>query len=424
MFKEDFLHYIWKFKRFKSQDLITTNGESVQIIKVGLHNQDSGPDFFNAQLKIGNTIWAGNVEIHLKSSDWNAHNHQKDSAYNNVILHVVFEHNGEVKNTKNNSIPTLELKENIDLDLLHNYHQLIYSKNKIACGNQVTKISKFEFDNWLERLLLERLERKIGLIKTHLKNNKNNIDETFYHFLFKYFGLNVNSIPFEQLAQNTPLKIIEKHPQLISIEALLFGQAGFLNENLDDDYFQRLKKEYAFLQAKFQLQTIEKVTWKFSKLRPSNFPTIRISQLAMLLKKHPRLFSRILELSDVKEIQQLLQTSASDYWLTRYQFGVVSKSKPKKMGKTMLNTIIINVVAPFLFVYGKLQQQEKYVALALELLEKTPPESNSIIAGWEAMGIEPTNSATTQALIELKTNYCSQKKCLNCQVGVKLLSTF
>jgi len=178
------------------------------------------------------------------------------------------------------------------------------------------------------------------------------------------------------------------------------------------------------LQSKFQLQAIEKVTWKFSKLRPSNFPTIRISQLAMLLKKHPRLFSRILELSDVKEIQQLLQTSASDYWLTRYQFGVVSKSKPKKMGKTMLNTIIINVVAPFLFVYGKLQQQEKYVALALELLEKTPPESNSIIAGWEAMGIEPTNSATTQALIELKTNYCSQKKCLNCQVGVKLLSTF
>lgn len=424
MFKEDFLHYIWKFKRFKSQHLVTTKGESIEIMNVGIHNQDAGPDFFNAQLKIGNTIWAGNVEIHLKSSDWNTHNHQKDSAYDNVILHVVFEHNVDVKNTKNNSIPTLELKENIDLDLLQNYHQLIHSKLKIPCANQFNKISEFELNNWLERLLLERLERKTEIIKTHLKQNKNDIEETFNHFLFKYFGLNVNAIPFEQLAQNTPLKIIEKHPQLISIEALLFGQAGFLAENLDDAYYQRLKKEYTFLQAKFQLQAMEKVTWKFAKLRPSNFPTIRISQLATLLKKHPRLFSRILELKHIKEIQKLFQTTVSEYWLTHYQFGVESKSKPKKMGKIMLNNLIINVVAPFLFVCGKLNQQEKLMDMALQLLEQTPSETNSIITNWEALGVNPKNATNTQALIELKNNYCMQKKCLSCQVGNKLLSAF
>lgn len=423
MFKEDFLHYIWKFKRFKTQDLVTTNGESIHIIKVGLHNQDSGPDFFNAQLKIGNTTWVGNVEIHLKSSDWNAHQHQKDKAYNNVILHVVYEDNAEVKNTNKNNIPTLELKENIDLDLLHHYHQLIYSKNKIPCGNQLNKIPKFDFDNWLERLLLERLERKTTLIDKHLKQNKNNLEETFYHFLFKYFGLNVNAIPFEQLAQNTPLKIIEKHPQQISIEALLYGQAGFLNDNIEDEYFQRLKKEYAFLQAKFQLQAMDKVTWKFSKLRPSNFPTIRISQLAMLLKKHPRLFSKILELENVKAIQQLFQTTSSEYWLNHYQFGVESKSKPKKMGKTMLNNLIINVVAPFLFVYGKLHQQERYIDLALQLLEQTPAETNSIINSWKSLKVESKNAANTQALIELKNNYCTPKKCLNCHVGNKLLNS-
>ncbi|MDT8413677.1 MAG: DUF2851 family protein [Vicingaceae bacterium] len=422
MFKEDFLHYIWKFKRFNTQHLVTTTGETIQIIKVGIHNQDSGPDFFNTLLKIGNTTWAGNVEIHIKSSDWNAHNHQKDKAYDNVILHVVYEDNAEIKNTNNNLIPTLELKENIDLNLLHHYHQLIYSKNKIPCGNQLNKITLFELNNWLERLLLERLERKTNLIINHLQRNKNNFDETFYTFLFKYFGLNVNAIPFEQLAQNTPLKIIEKHPQQISVEALLYGQAGFLNDYLQDEYFQRLQKEYIFLRVKFQLQVMDKVTWKFSKLRPSNFPTIRISQLAMLLKDHPRLFSKIIELKHVKSIQQLFKAEASAYWLTHYQFGVESKFKPKKVGKTLLNNLIINVVAPFLFVFGKQHQQEKYINLALQLLEQTHAESNSIISNWKALGIEPTNAAKTQALIELKNNYCTPKKCLSCYVGNRLLS--
>lgn len=421
MFNEDFLHYIWKFKRFNTQELTTTDGEAIQILKIGIHNQDAGPDFFNAQLKIGNTLWAGNVEIHIKSSDWDAHQHQTDAAYNNVILHVVYEHNSEITTAKNQTIPTLELKEYLDENLLQNYHQLLYSKNKIPCGNQLFKIDKLVFENWLERLLLERLERKTTLIGERLAANKNDWEETFYQTLSKYFGLHVNAIPFEQLALQTPLKIMEKHPQLVSIEALLFGQAGFLNDEVKDEYFQRLVKEYQFLKSKFRLTSMERVTWKFSKLRPSNFPTIRISQLAMLLKSHTRMFAEILVKTNASDIRKMFEAEVSEYWLTHYQFGVLTKKKPKKTGKTMLDSLMINVVSPFLFVYGKTHQQERYVALALELLQTTAAENNHIITSWKNLGITPCNAGQTQALIELKNNYCQAFQCLNCPIGIKLL---
>lgn len=421
MFNEDFLHYIWKFKRFNTQELTTTDGEAIQILKTGIHNQDAGPDFFNAQLKIGNTLWAGNVEIHIKSSDWDAHQHQTDAAYNNVILHVVYEHNAEITTTQHQIIPTLELKGFMDKDLLQNYHQLLYSKNKIPCGNQLFKIDKLVFENWLERLLLERLERKTTLISERLAANKNDWEETFYQTLFKYFGLHVNAIPFEQLALQTPLKIMEKHPQLVSIEALLFGQAGFLNDEVKDEYFQRLVREYQFLKSKFRLTSMERVTWKFSKLRPSNFPTIRISQLAMLLKSHTRMFAEILVKTNASDIRKMFESEVSEYWLTHYQFGVLTKKKPKKTGKTMLDSLMINVVSPFLFVYGKTHQQEQYVELALELLQATAAENNHIITSWKNLGITPCNAGQTQALIELKNNYCQAFQCLNCPIGIKLL---
>lgn len=421
MFNEDFLHYIWKFKRFNNQELATTDGETIQILKTGIHNQDAGPDFFNAQIKIGNTLWAGNVEIHIKSSDWNAHQHQTDAAYNNVILHVVYEHNSEITTAKNQTIPTFELKEYLNEDLLQNYHQLLYSKNIIPCGNQLFKIDKLVFENWLERLLLERLERKTTLISERLAANKNDWEETFYQTLSKYFGLHVNAIPFEQLALQTPLKIMEKHPQRISIEALLFGQAGFLNDDVKDEYYQRLVKEYQFLKSKFRLTSMERITWKFSKLRPSNFPTIRISQLAMLLKSHARMFAEILTKTNATAIRKMFESEVSEYWLTHYQFGVLTKKKPKKTGKTMLDNLMINVVTPFLFVYGKMHQQERYIDLALELLQTTAAENNHIITSWKNLGITPNSAAQTQALIELKNNYCQAFQCLNCPIGIKLL---
>lgn len=421
MFNENFLHYLWKFKRFNTQNLKTTSGESITIIKTGQHNTDAGPDFFNVQLKINDTLWIGNVEIHLRSSDWNAHKHQTDKAYNNVILHVVYEYNLPIKNENGNEIPTLALLGRVANELIENYQTLIKSKHWVACQNQLKLINDFTLKNWLDRLLLERLERKTIAITAQLNQNKNNIEETFYQALFKYMGLNVNAIPFEQLAFNTPLKIIEKHPQLISVEALLFGQAGFLEEDMNDAYFLRLKKEYQFLASKFNLTPQDKKNWKFARLRPPNFPTLRIAQLAALLKNEGRLFALVLEKKSAKEIKKLFKAEASVYWKTHYQFGVAAKESDKKVGEVLLNALIINVISLFLFVYGKMQQNEKYTDFALQLLKETSVEVNHITKKWNEFGITSTNAAESQALIELKTNYCSEKKCLSCAIGNQLL---
>lgn len=422
MFNENFLHYIWKFKRFNTQLLKTTQGESITLLKVGQHNTDSGPDFFNAQLKINNTTWVGNVEIHIRSSDWNNHKHQHDKAYNNVILHVVYKDDALIKNQEGNSIPTLELATLIAPELIENYKKLIESTSWVACEKQVNKINNFIIKNWLERLLLERLERKTKLIFEQLKQNKNNIEEAFYHAFCKYMGLNVNAIPFEQLAFNTPLKVVEKHPQLISIEALFFGQAGFLDDEINDEYYLRLKKEYQFLKTKFNLLAQAKSTWKFARLRPPNFPTLRIAQLAAILKNNPRLFAIVLEKKSVVEIKKLFEVEASSYWKTHYQFGVATtKETKKKVGNVLLDSLLINVIAPFLFVYGKMKHDDKYIDFALQLLKETPSEQNNIIKKWKQLGLTVQNAADSQALIELKNNYCSQKKCLLCAIGNELL---
>jgi hypothetical protein len=429
--KEDFLHYIWKYKLFNTSKLLTQNKEKIEIINFGVHNTDAGPDFFNGKVKIGRTIWAGNIEIHIKSSDWIKHKHQSDKAYDNVILHVVY-NNDEVINDKDgNTIPTIELKGLIDENLIEKYNALIQSKDWIPCGQQIKTVDSFIFKSWINRLAIERLERKSEEIQETLKLNKNNWEETFYQYLFKYFGLKVNAQPFELLAKNSPLKIIEKHNDLFSIEALLFGQSGYLEDESrsddyrdsgEDDYFIKLKKEYHFLKSKFGLTSFDKSLWKLLRLRPSNFPTIRISQLANLLCNHTRLFSKIIELESVKELQQLFYIQASDYWDTHYQFNKKVKDKKiKKIGINTINNIIINVIVPFTFVYGKAKQDGNLINKSLSLLENVKPENNSIIKKWAELGVKSDNAMETQSLIELKNNYCSQKKCLNCSVGNNLL---
>lgn len=422
MFSEDFLHYIWTFKLFNTQELKTVQNEPITILKSGQHNTDAGPDFFNAQIKIGETIWAGNVEIHINSSDWIKHHHEIDNAYNNVILHVVYQHDKEIKNANGNTISTLELKNLIDHKLISNYKQLIGSKNWIACNTQLKQVDQFVVQNWLERLVFERLERKSTEIAQTLLLNKNDWEETFYQVLFKYFGLKVNSEPFHLLAKNTPLKIVEKHRNLFVIEALLFGQTGFLVDEKYDEYFQRLKKEYHFLQSKFSLTPLDKSLWKLLRLRPANFPTIRIAQLAYLLSNEPRIFSKILAIDSVKELQQLFSLTASSYWNNHYQFGVEQKvSLQKRTGKLMIDSLIVNVVVPMLFVYASSKQDEELKNKAVRFLEELKAEKNSIILNFEKLGIKSKNALQSQALIELKTNFCSQKKCLHCSIGNHLL---
>ncbi len=422
MFTEDFLHYIWTFKLFNTQEIKTVQNESIKILKSGQHNTDAGPDFFNAQIQIGETMWVGNVEIHINSSDWLKHHHQKDNAYNNVVLHVVYHHDVDITNSNGNVIPTLELKQLIDPKLISNYKQLISSKNWIACSTQIKQVDQFVLQNWLERLVFERLERKSIEIAQTLLLNKNDWEETFYQVLFKYFGLKVNSEPFHLLAKNTPLKIIEKHRNLFTIEALLFGQAGFLVDEKDDEYSQRLKKEYHFLQSKFNITPLDKSLWKFLRLRPANFPTLRIAQLAQLLSNEPRMFSKALAIDSVKELQQLFSLTASSYWNNHYQFGVEQKvSSQKRTGKLMIDSLIVNVVVPMLFVYASSKQDEELKNKAVRFLEELKAEKNTIMLNFEKLGVKSRNAMQSQALIELKSNYCSHKKCLHCSIGNYLL---
>lgn len=423
--KEDLLHYIWKYKLFNTSKLIIQNDKKIEVTDFGLHNTDAGPDFFNGKVKIDETVWAGNIELHINSSDWIKHKHQFDKAYNNVILHVVYNNDKQILDKDGNDIPTLELKDLIDKSLIENHSKLIdQSGADISCRNQIKTVDEFTIQSWLSRLAIERLERKAEEIQVTLHQNQNNWEETFYQYLFKYFGLKVNPLPFELLAKNTVLKIIEKHHSLFAIESLLFGQAGYLEDDIEDEYFQKLKKEYQFLRSKFELSPLDKNLWKMLRLRPNNFPTIRIAQLSTLLSREARLFSKVIETNSIKELQELFAVKASEYWDTHYQFGELAKEETlKKIGINTINTIIINVIVPFTFVYGKVNQKEELVDKALKFLENIKPENNSIVKDWTELGVKSSNAMHTQSLIELKNNYCSQKKCLNCSIGNKILQS-
>ena len=421
---EAFLQHIWKHRLFTSQDLRTITGEPVLIINPGRHNTDAGPDFFNARLKIGEQEWAGNVEIHVKSSLWNVHKHNVDAAYNNIILHVVYEHDKEIKTPVQGVIPTMELKGLIDTALLDKYQNLEASMQPIACANKLSGIEGITIDLWLERLLVERLEKKSDRIHTFIAGFTNNIEEGFYVQLARNFGFSVNADPFELLAKSLPLVVLAKHKQsLFQIEALLFGQAGMLEDEIQDDYFLKLKSEYNFLKTKYSLKPIEKHLWKFFRLRPANFPTIRISQFAGLIYKSNKLLSQIIDDPTFEHIYNLFDIEAADYWKNHYTFGKPSVESVKHLGKSAIENIIINTITPFLFTYGRERANEILCDKALLLLEKVSAERNTIINQWQALKMPVNNAANTQSLIHLYNEYCRPKKCLSCNIGIKLLRT-
>ncbi len=419
---EEFLHYIWKFKLFNQFDLFTIDNEQVEIIKVGQHNSDAGPDFFNAKIKVGDTLWAGNVEVHINASDWQKHNHQNDNAYDNIILHVVFNADIVLKRISGETIPTIELKDKISEKVIQNYLYFKSNKDWIPCEKQIAAVPPFIVNSTIDKLLLERLERKSKTIIDNLALNTNNWEETFYQLLARNFGFKTNAEPFELLAKSLPSLIIAKHKSsLLQIEALLFGQAGFLDEHYEDAYLQKLQNEYVFLKQKYKLKSIDKHLWKFLRLRPVNFPTIRISMFANLIYTSTHLFSKIIEMESYNELKKLMNVEASVYWHTHYIFDKESKHKIKHLGNDSINTILINTIVPFLFVYGKQKDNEKYVERALKFLEQTEGEKNSIITKWKVLGISAETAYSTQALLQLKNEYCTNKKCLNCSVGNYLL---
>jgi len=435
---EEFLHHIWKFRLFDQLNLQTTVGESVEITKVGNHNFDAGPDFFNAQVKIGNTLWAGNVEIHINSSDWKKHSHQHDKAYDNIILHIVYNADETIYRSSGETIPTLQLKGKIENKFYLNYSNFKTNKDWIPCEKQITTVPQLIVNNILDRLLLERLERKSTLISESLKLNNNNWEETFYQYLARNFGFNTNAEPFELLAKSLPSIYLAKHKNsLLQLEALLFGQAGLLNNHLEDKYLQALQNEYVFLKQKLKLHSLDVHLWKFLRLRPVNFPTIRISQFANLIFKSNHLFSKIIETEKCDDLKKLLNVDVSEYWNTHYVFDKISIPKPGKkakgeiepkekslkkcLGKDSVNCIIINTIVPFLFVYGKQRDDVKYVERALKFLDQTAGENNSIINKWKSLKLSVKTAYSTQALLQLKNEYCSHKKCLSCNIGNYLL---
>ncbi|MBW8334415.1 MAG: DUF2851 family protein [Prolixibacteraceae bacterium] len=420
--KEEFLQFIWKHGLYLKDDLKTTDGKPVEIISSGRPNTDSGPDFFNGKIRIGETTWAGNIEVHQKSSHWYNHKHDIDGAYDNVILHVVELHDKAVQ-VKNHGLPTLEIR--YPVEILENYEQLLKSERWIACEKKLPEVEPFILRFWFSSLMIERLQSKTGDILNILEQNKNNWNETFYQLLARNFGMKTNALPFELLAKSLPLQILSKHKNdLFQIEALLFGQSGLLNETLlGDDYYLSLRKEYSYLYKKYSLSGIEAHLWKFMRLRPINFPTVRIAQLAMLVHHSSALFSQILETENPEELRKLFDVKASGYWDTHYRFNKPSgENRQKVLGDTAFNNLVINTIVPLLFVYGDQHLDQAMKDRALFLLEKLAPEENQIIRKWNELGIESRTAFETQALLQLKNNYCDHKKCLNCQMGAKIIT--
>ena len=421
---EQFLQYIWENRLFFGNNQKSVQKQTLKIIDVGKRNTNSGPDFFNAKIEIDGTLWAGNVEIHKKSSDWNLHKHTTDKAYKNVILHVVEDHDTDIFLQNNELLTTLILSYPKQLKL--NYQKLLDAKTWIACENDFHKINPVVLQLGFNRLMIERLEEKTDIINNKLAENNNNWNETFYQMLAKMFGFKVNALPFEMLAKALPMQILGKHKSnLFQLEALLFGTSGLLNQQLlGDDYFLKLRNEFSFLYKKYSLKPIETHLWKFLRLRPVNFPTIRISQFAALIYKSQGLFSKVIEIPELNDLKNLFKVKASDYWTKHYNFNkTTSTTVEKEMGETSINTLIINVVIPFLFVYGEKQNKVELKNRALDFLENLPSESNSILKKWAGLGIESRSAFESQALLQLKNQYCEKKKCLHCQIGVKLVKT-
>ncbi|NOU46627.1 MAG: DUF2851 family protein [Bacteroidales bacterium] len=420
--KEEFIYYLWENKLLR-KDLISTDQEPVEILHSGYRNSNAGPDFLNARIKIGTTVWAGNVEIHVISSDWLLHNHQHDKAFDNVILHIVYQEDKKIFTTENQPIPTVEIKGMFDENIFLRYHDFINSKHWIACEKQVGTVQHFTWLSWLDRLIVEKLEMKIDLLKQLFIDSKSDWEETFYRRLMINLGFKVNDNAFEQLARSIPINLLLRHAdKLHEIEALLFGQAGMLEKEFNDRYPNQLRETYSFLAKKYPIKPMNESSWRFMRLRPANFPTIRIAQFASLIHEQGQLFSKIVEVESVDAISDIFRGTASTYWDIHYQFDKQAENRKKQMGDEAVNLLLINSVVQMLFFYGQYIENESLTDKALMILESIEPENNQTIRKYTEFGVQINNALQSQALLFLKSHYCDQKRCIECRVGQILLN--
>lgn len=421
--KEDFLYYLWKLHKLPKHDLCTTTGHAIEILKTGYQNTLSGPDFFNASLLIDKQQWVGTVEMHVRSSDWFAHGHEKDDAYNNVILHVVWEHDVDVFNSLQQPIPVLEVQSYISKDLLNEYERVATGHyHFIPCEYAINEVSTFMINNWLERLFIERLAQKTVLINELLQKYHHNWEAVCFIMLMKSFGSKINSESFLTLSQSFSFDVFRKTQQSqTGLEALLFGQAGLLTANGTSSYEQELWREYQYLVAKYKLTNATVQTPEFFKLRPFNFPTVRLAQLASLYSKHQSIFTILMASKNEQDVFSLFDAATHSFWDTHYTFSKTSNKKIKRVSKAFVELLIINVVLPLKFVYGNYKGKQ-VTEEVLQFAAQLKAEKNTIINGFEELKLKVESAKTSQACLQLYNEYCSKKRCLQCQVGVQILS--
>ena len=418
--KEDFLHFIWENRLFDERSL-RINDEPAEIIETGQHNFASGPDFFNARIKIGNTQWAGNVEIHVKASDWFRHNHQDDPSFYNVILHVVYKKDCTLERPGGEEIPCMELK--IDDKLLQKYNTIKLSPDAFPCKNLLPRIEKIYLSDWISKLMIERLQEKTLEIDTVLAGNTYNWEETLYFLLGRSFGFKINAFPFETLIRTTPLNILLRFRENpLTINAILFGQAGFLEDILtEDDYYRSLQREYHPLIKKLPQRALDKSNWKFMGARPGNFPLIRIAQFASIVAQQYPLFAELTDHPDLKSWRKIVESGCQSYWETHNLFGKTGKPRRLKMGKMSVDLVILNSFIPVVFHYGTMRKRDDLKEQMLQMLEQLPAEKNVILSKWNKTGLKAVNAFDSQALIHLTTRYCRHRKCLNCMIGGRFI---
>jgi hypothetical protein len=424
--QEEWLYYIWKLQYFDKQALTTCQGEKLTIVSPGTRNEHAGPDFLNAHIVLGNISWHGHIELHTKASSWQAHKHHVDSAYENVILHVVWHNDQPIHHADNTLLPTLSLQGRVDPQLLQQCEQLIGQQTNIPCAKQLHTIPKIVKISMLDKVLFQRLSNKNTLVYQLLANNQGDWEETAYQLLAYNFGFKVNSLPMLDLSRALPLKIIKKHREdLLQLESLLLGQAGLLETTNDEgtnEYKQELIQNYTYLIHKYQLNSakVSQIDWKFFRLRPANFPTLRIAQLAQVLHQQVHLFNWLIH-TPLEALKDQLAVTQSIYWQQHYTWNKLSKHKIPGLGIHSIENILINTVVPLLVAYGKTHDQTTYIDQAITLLQSLPPEDNAIIREWKKLGMEVKNTFDSQALIELFNHFCKKKKCLSCNIGTTLL---
>jgi len=421
--KEDLLHYVWKTKQINHQGLTTTDDLRVEIVDWGTHNHDSGPDFFNGKIVIDGTLWVGNIEMHIFSSDWHKHSHDSDPAYDNVILHVVYETDGDAYTAAGSKLHCVEIKDRIPDQIKANYSSLLQAQYDIPCQSLVHTVDEFTISMWKDRLIADRLEHKSQVILRSLADTTYDWDTTTYITLVRYMGSKVNGDAFEAMARALPLTVILKcNDSLLKVESLLYGVAGMLEASYDDPYYRQLQAEYRFQSQKYKLQHIPPVMWKFSKMRPANFPTVRLAQLAQILFHTQSLFSRVLDCGETYDLRQLFSYTASQYWDNHYRFGKeAAKVYKKTVTPAFIDLLLINVVAPLLFRYSLQTDQRSFADRAVALLSDIKSESNAIVSKWRKLGLSSSTALDSQALIHLKKQYCDHKKCLSCNIGNKIV---